>query len=85
MIPGIKHRALEVYYYYVAHAVQIVDNSLNLAQAHLYLAHLTLDLAASSTPPPATMHQMCHPNSKTWKHIPTLHLVLFQPLSEKHD
>ena len=61
-------------------AVRIGDNSLNLAQAHLALA-----LAAFSTPSPApsVSHQVCRPNSRTWKHIPTSHWAQSHPFSAK--
>ena len=52
-------------------AVRIGDNSLNFAHAHL-----TLALAAPSTPPHAS-------SSRTWEHIPTSHWAQSKPLSAK--
>ena len=58
-----------------------------LDTSSVYLSHYVV-LMHPKLPPPHLLHQVCHPNSKTWEHIPTSHWVQSQPLSAKligHD
>ena len=66
--------------------------SLQRHSTHPSCRHTTPQLLSPDSrcfPPRLLLHDACHPNSKTWRYLPILHLVLlFQPLSAKlidHD